>query len=325
MMNRIASCRKQGKPLVIQWIALWLMVMGTWCAMSEPQARERLVVASATNAPLMRVAANALCRLTASEEDFSCRSLAAVDATDAIDLLRHGKVHFAIVSSRDALRAWTGAAPFNGKVEGLRLVFRLHPEAVVLVGRKDAAIGQLKDIFEKRVNIGPAGSEIEQWVLDLMVACQVWPSDLLEIRREDLAAMPGALHEGRIDAFFVMGGHPARVIGPMGKQSSIDLVPLNDPCIDGLIKNHPSVRKMVIEGKTYPGIIRDVPTFGTDALLLTHAEVSPKLVGLFAEFLLRNIDDFRQRHSAFAPIDRKTLRLRFPIPHHRGMKGLVDP
>ncbi|MBF0172825.1 MAG: TAXI family TRAP transporter solute-binding subunit [Magnetococcales bacterium] len=282
-------------------------------------ARPLLLLATDRTNPLQQVAGNALCRHTSQDEPL-CRTVPTDGPVDGIQRLVEGTVQLALVSSPGAVQAWTGSPPFKTQNNHLRLIFRLYPEAVALVG---SGMGTLKDIFEKRVNIGPAGSDLERLVMELMVSCNIWPSDLLATLREDPARMPEALREGRLDGYFLVAGHPAKMIRQTLKETSVQLAALNDPCIDLLVKKSPHLRKMAIDGGTYQGIDKDIPSFGFDTLLLTSDKVSTETIAEFAEFVFSNIDDFRKRHSAFLAIDRTSLRGRFIVPHHNGVKSLL--
>lgn len=318
--KRQKSCLGHG-AIVTSGAFGWVLVcMGLF--VSPAHAERPFVIATDDPDGLRQVVGSSLCRQQ-PRDGRPCKTIASDSSLGNIRHLIHGKAQFAVVAGDVAYQAWTGQPPFKSKHDRLRLVFHLYADAMALVSRQDAGIQKLKDILEKRINIGVAGSMSQQAVLELLVTCEIWPSDILETRRENIEKMPENLGKDNLDAYFNLTHHPVKDILETQKATPINLANLNDPCIDTFVKKFPYYQKVTIQVGTYPGITQPVQSFGVDTLLLTTAKVPSDTVEEFAAAILDNTNTLKKRHPVFSTVNRKSLTEPSFIPFHNGVKPFL--
>ncbi|MCB1384038.1 MAG: TAXI family TRAP transporter solute-binding subunit, partial [Notoacmeibacter sp.] len=76
-----------------------------------------------------------------------------------VNTIKAGELEFGVAQSDVQDNAYKGIGKFaDGKFEGLRSVFSIHPEPFTLVVRKGTGITKFEDLKGKKVNVGNAGS-----------------------------------------------------------------------------------------------------------------------------------------------------------------------
>src|SRR5690606_35193065 len=77
-----------------------------------------------------------------------------------LNTIRTGELEFGVAQSDWQYHSYHGTAAFEdqGKYEGLRAVFAVHPEPVTVLARADSTIKGINDIPGTRFNIGNPGS-----------------------------------------------------------------------------------------------------------------------------------------------------------------------
>ena len=265
----------------------------------------------------------ALCRLvnrTRAEHGIRCAARLTGGSIANIEALRAGEIDLAIVQSDIQHAAATGEGPFAeaGPWPGLRSVMSLYAEALTVVARADAGIATLGDLAGRAVAIGAPGSGQRQMVDDLIAAAG-WTSDIFaetpELPSTELA---DALCAGRIDAFALVVGHPALAIQEAAGACDTVLVAIDGPAPTALISENPFYAEAVIPGGLYPGVPRDVPTFGVGATLVTRDDVPDAVIDTLVRSVLGDLDTLRGLNPVLAPVsgeDMATFGL--TAPRHR--------
>jgi TRAP transporter TAXI family solute receptor len=87
-----------------------------------------------------------------------------------------------------------------------------------------------------------------------------------------------ALVQGRIDAFFMVGGYPVPAISDVANSTAIRLVPLPRSIGEKLAEKYSFLHLDTIPAGTYPGVEEDVPTLSTTALWIVRADIDADLI-----------------------------------------------
>ena len=173
----------------------------------------------------------------------------------------------------------TGMALLAGRapVKDLRAIAALYPEDVHVVVRADSGIRGFRDLKGKRVALGEAESGTLADARLVLEAAGVSECDLkAEYLRLSEAAE--ALVQGRIDAFFMVGGYPVPAISDVANTTPIRLLPLPRSTTEKLAEKYSFLHLDTIPAGTYPGVEEDVPTLSTTALWIVRAEIDADLV-----------------------------------------------
>jgi len=195
-----------------------------------------------------------------------------------VRLLDERRVESALCQADVAHWASTATGPFAGKprIEGLRAITGLYREAVHIVVRQDSRIAIIENLKGRRVSLGePASGTLADARL-ILAAHGVRERDLQpQFLRTGAAA--DALRDGRIDAFFLVGGFPLPAVQELADRTRIALLPIVGPPADRLRRSSPFFLETIIPTGTYAQV-QAVPTMSVAALWLVGAHLPDVLV-----------------------------------------------
>ncbi len=225
---------------------------------------------------------------------------------------------FGVVQSDHNWQAYNGKEKWKGRpYEGLRSVFSIHAETVMLVARADAGITSVRDLRGKRVNMGNPGSGTRKNAVDVLRTYGMDWSDISDRELEPQEAAR-ALRRGKIDAFFFTVGNPWGKGQKLAKRVKIRMVPIDSPGIKQFVADKPYYVITAIPGGIYSGVDKDVPTFGVKATLVTSEKQSEEKVYNVVKTVFENLDRFRNMHPAFASIQPEDMLTGLSAPLHPG-------
>lgn len=210
-----------------------------------------------------------------------------------------------------------GIGPFKakGKQIHVRLIASLFSEDVHLIAADKANIKGVADLKGKRVSFGAAGSGVGVTAREILSAYRV-PELRLKLVYSDLPDSIAMIRQGKLDAFFAVGGVPIGGLGDLLASHVIKLVPITGPMRDRLVKIEPSLTASTI---TYAG--QDaVPTVATRATWIVRDSAPDNLVYGITRALFNpaNRDALRASHPSARQIGLATAALMPPAPLHPG-------
>lgn len=165
----------------------------------------------------------------------------------------------------------------QGPIKTLRAIAGLYPEAVHVVVRAESPLHELRELKGKRLALGePESGTLADARLVLEAAglseCDVKAQYLR------LSEAADALVEGRIDAFFMVGGYPVPAITDVALAVPLRLLPIPRELAGRVQAKYPFFSLDVIPAGTYPGLDGETATLSTTALWTTGAEIEEDLV-----------------------------------------------
>jgi TRAP transporter TAXI family solute receptor len=216
--------------------------------------------------------------------------------------------------------AYQGKAQFKEKV-ALRTLAVLYPNNMHVVTVEGKGIDKVSDLKGKRVSTGAPGSGTEVMGLRVLEANGLDASKDMTRDKLGVSESAGALKDGKIDAFFWVGGLPTAAITDLGATPGIKMKVLNsaDAVPKMREKYGPLYVKGVIPAKTYPGQDVDVPI----AVVWNVLICNEKMKGDVAYDILKTLFD----HKAELVASHRDARYLFletqagggsPIPFHPG-------
>ncbi len=141
------------------------------------------------------------------------------------------------VQSDVAYWAYNGTGIYDGrpKVDVLRAIANLYPESFHLAARKGSGIKTIKDLQGKRVSLDEPGSGT---LVDARLILAAYGMTEKDIKAEYLKPQQSAdkLRDGALDALFSVAGWPEGAIAELAATTGIELVPIDGPQADNLIK-----------------------------------------------------------------------------------------
>ena len=164
----------------------------------------------------------------------------------------------------------------SGPIANLRTIANLYPEAVHIVVRRDSGINSIRELRGKRVSLDREGSGTRVDALSILAAYGLTPEDF-----EAEALAPGdaadQLRAGKLDAFFLVVGTPAKGIIDLAEDSLISLLPITGPEAEEVRKRYPFFHEDRIAAGTYFNV-PSTQTLSLGAQWLVSADVPEDLV-----------------------------------------------
>ena len=268
----------------------------------------------------------AICRLVnknRKEHGVRCSAESTGGSIYNINNVRAGELEFGVAQSDWQYHAYHGTSKFEdqGKFEGLRAVFSVHPEPVTILAHDDSGIENITDLKGKRVNIGNPGSGTRgTW--EVIEEAFGWSRSDLKLAAEMKSAETGqALCDKKIDSYFWLVGHPSALTQESLSTCASHLVNATGDVIDKLVADNPYYRTATIPAGMYNNE-SDINTFGVGATFVTSADVPAEVVYVVVKAVFDNFEDFKKLHPAFGnlkPEEMITDSLSAPL-HEGAMK-----
>jgi uncharacterized protein len=233
--------------------------------------------------------------------------------------IRRGLLKMGLAQSDQAWNAYNGRGEWGGKpYEGLRSMFSVHPETVMLVTRADIGIKSVTDLRGKRVNIGNPGSGHRANAKDVLQIYGIEEGKDIIARGFDAERAIGALTEKEIDALFYTVGNPWEGGVTLAKRTQIKMIPIDGPGIQQFVAAREAYVMTVISGGIYQGVDEDVPTYAVKAVLVTSDKESEDVVYNVVKAVFENLDRFRKMNATFASLQPQDMLRGLAVPLHPG-------
>ena len=213
----------------------------------------------------------------------------------------------------NGLGAWQGAP-----VAGLRSVFGLHRETVLLVTRADTGIAGVADLRGRTVNIGRPGSGPRGNAEDVLRLHGIDRNRDIETRSLKLEHAARALVEGTVDAFFCTVGNPAAAVTEAADAIDMVIVPTDSEAVRRFVAASPYYVMATLEPGTYRGVTAPVATYAVAATVVTGAAVAEDLVYGVARAVFEELDGLRSAHPALRGLEPAAMLEGLPAPLHPG-------
>jgi len=235
-------------------------------------------------------------------------------------LVGKGKADLAFIMADTGWDAYQGRAQFKEKVP-LRTVAVLYPNNMHIVTVEGKGIERVADLKGKRVSTGAPGSGTEVMALRVIEANGLDPNKDMTRDKLSVSESAGALKDGKIDAFFWVGGLPTAAVMDLAATPGVraKLIGHADAVAKMREKYGPLYVKGVIPAKTYSGQTAEVPIAVVWNLLICGENMKESLVYDILKTVFDHKSELVMSHS-----DARYLSLEpqaaggSPIPFHPG-------
>jgi uncharacterized protein len=183
--------------------------------------------------------------ISARTSDGAVANVLAVNSGRAESGLAQGDVVAQAIAGKGAFRR-------SGKLSNLRVIANLFPEEVHLIVARTAKIASVEDLKGKRVSLGAESSGTSVTARTILNAYGVgeWRMKV-QHNASDIDAQ--LMQQGRLDAFFFVGGTPVALVDDLIAHGVARLVPIGGNARARLIKANPAISADIIPAGTYPG------------------------------------------------------------------------
>jgi TRAP transporter TAXI family solute receptor len=136
-------------------------------------------------------------------------------SVDNLKLIGSGKPYLGFSMSDAAQDAYQGVDKFKGNKVPVRTLMVLYPNRMHVVTIDGKGLNKFSDLKGKRVSTGSPGSATEVMAFRLMEAAGMDKDKDLKRERLGAAESVNAIKDGKIDAFFWVGGLPTAAISDL--------------------------------------------------------------------------------------------------------------
>jgi len=242
-------------------------------------------------------------------------------SVDNLKLIGTKQSEVALVMVDAALDALKGEDKFKGSKVDVRTLMVLYPNRMHVVTVEGRGIEKMSDLKGKRVSTGSPGSATEVMAFRVIEAAGLDKDKDMRRERLGVAESTNAIKDGKIDAYFWVGGLPTAAVTDLGASPGVKLK---------LVDHSDVVEKMnakyggiysagVIPAKTYPGQDKDNRIAVVQNILVANASMPDKvaydIVKTFIEKQPELVAVHREAES-IALANQSTKNS--PIPWHPG-------
>jgi len=207
------------------------------------------------------------------------------------------EVAFSMVDA--ALDAVKGQDKFKGAPLDVRTLMVLYPNRMHVVTVEGRGIEKMSDLKGKRVSTGSPGAATEVMAFRVIEAAGLDRDKDMKRERLGAAESTNALKDGKIDAYFWVGGLPTAAVTDLGASPGIKLK---------LVDHADVVEKMndkygniyaadVIPAKTYPGQDKDNKIAVVQNILIANGKMSDKAAYDIVKTLFEKRDEVALAHG----------------------------
>jgi TRAP transporter TAXI family solute receptor len=241
-------------------------------------------------------------------------------AVDNLIAVNRGDVESGLAQSDVIAAAVKGQGPFKklGPQSHVRVIASLFAEQVHLVVAAKSKINSIADLKGKRVSLGSDGSGVGITAREILAAWRL-PETAMKTSHDDVFDAATLLKQGKIDAFFAVGGVPLDPVSDLVMHGQARLVPIDGPNRDKLLKAVPSLSAGVIPAGAYVGN-GAIPTVSARASwIVRDSEPDALVYGITrALFSPQNYNSLAASHPSAREIGLGTAAQSPPAPLHPG-------
>ncbi|HVZ46220.1 MAG TPA: TAXI family TRAP transporter solute-binding subunit [Ramlibacter sp.] len=242
-------------------------------------------------------------------------------SVDNLKLIASGKPYVGFSMSDAALDAYKGEDKFKDHKVPVRTLAILYPNRMHVVTVEGKGIAKMADLKGKRVSTGSPGSATEVMAFRLIEAAGLDKDKDMKRERLGAAESVNAIKDGKIDAFFWVGGLPTAAVSDLANTPGTkikmidhaDLVPAMNK------KWGPLYVQDVIPKSTYRGMDADNHQATVMNILVANESMDEKTAYNIVKAIFEKKADLVAVHKEAENIKLESQKqAATPIPFHPG-------
>ncbi|WP_319774839.1 TAXI family TRAP transporter solute-binding subunit [Breoghania sp.] len=213
-----------------------------------------------------------------------------------------------------------GTEPFEEK-QNVAAIAYLYPAMLQVAALKSADVKSIADLKDKRISVGPPGSNSSVIAERLLTAYDAYnPSNIQYLSYSEAT---NAMKDGNLDATMVLAGIPASALIELATSKDVAFVPVDEAKLADLMKEFPFYAVDTLPGGTYRGTDGDTPQLADPAILFTSTDADEELVYKVTKTLFDNLETLGAVHP-MAKLISAAKAPNAPIALHPGAKRYFD-
>ena len=220
-----------------------------------------------------------------------------------------------------ALDALKGEDKFKGNPVEVRTLMVLYPNRMHVVTVEGRGIEKMSDLKGKRVSTGSPGSATEVMAFRVIEAAGLDKDKDMKRERLGVAELTNAIKDGKIDAYFWVGGLPTAAVTDLGASPGIKLKLIDHAeVVDKMNAKYGNLYTTgVIPPGTYPGQDKDNKIAVVQNILVANASMPDKTAYDIVKTFIEKRDELIAVHGEANSITLENQSAKnSPIPWHPG-------
>jgi hypothetical protein len=238
-----------------------------------------------------------------------------------LQLIHSGQSEVGMSMVDAALDALNGVQKFKGTKVDVRTLMVMYPNRMHIVSIEGQGVKTVADLRGKRVSTGSPGSATEVMAFRVLEAAGLDKDKDVKRERLGVAESVNAIKDGKIAAFFWVGGLPTSAVTDLGATPGTKLVLVDSADLVGKMnaKYGNLYSAGVIPTKTYPGQNTDNKVSVVQNILVANAKMSDKVAYDIVKTIMERKADLVLVHGEAKNflIENQTTN-NTPIPWHPG-------
>lgn len=219
-------------------------------------------------------------------------------SVDNLKLIGSTGSDIALSMADAALDALRGHGRFKTNKIEVRTLMVLYPNRLHVVTLDGKGIAAMADLKGKRVSVGGFGSATEVVATRVLAALGLDGEHSLQRERLTTVQATEALRDGKIDAFFWVGGLPTAAVVDFAAMSGVKIKLIdNSEVVAALNKRYGEVYSAgVIPANTYTGQSRDSTVVVVQNILVADARLDERVAYDVVKTLIERRDELIAAH-----------------------------
>ncbi|MEZ7847845.1 MAG: TRAP transporter TAXI family solute receptor [Polaromonas sp.] len=242
-------------------------------------------------------------------------------SVDNLKLVGSGKPYIAFTMADTSQDAFRGENKFKGNKIGVKTLMVLYPNRMHLVSVEGRGISKMSDLKGKHISTGSPGSGTEILAFRILEAAGLDKDKDVDRERLGASESVNAMKDGKIDAFFWMGGLPTAAVTDLANTPGTKLklidhaqtVPVMNKKFGNLYVED------VISKSVYNGMTTDNKQATVMNLLVANASMDDKTAYNIVKTIFEKRDDLIAVHKEAMNFKLENQNSNAsPIPFHPG-------
>src|SRR5215204_6264800 len=235
-------------------------------------------------------------------------------SVDNLKLIGSGQAELAFTMVDATLDAYKGEDKFKGNKVDVRALAVLYPNRMHVVSVEGKGIDKMSDLKGKRVSTGSPGSATEVMAFRVIEAAGLDKDKDMRRERLGVAESTNAIKDGKIDAYFWVGGLPTAAVTDLGASPGVKIKMVDHAdVLDKMNAKYGGIYTAgVIPAKTYPGQDKDNHITVVQNILVANASMTDKIAYDIVKTFIEHKDDLVAVHgeakAISSPIRRRRTR-----------------
>jgi TRAP transporter TAXI family solute receptor len=242
-------------------------------------------------------------------------------SVDNLKLIASGKPYIGLAMTDASQDAYQGENKFSGNKVPVRTLMILYPNRMHVVSVEGRGVSKMSDLKGKRVSTGSPGSATEVMAFRLLEAVGIDKDKDLTRERLGVSESVNAIKDGKIDAFFWVGGLPTAGVTDLASTPGTKLKMIDHAdAVTAMNKKYGNLYvEDVIPKTTYRGMDADNKQATVMNILVTNAGMDDATAYNIVKTIFEKRDDLIAVHKEAANFKLENQKASAtPVPFHPG-------